>query len=95
MDSGFRVPSRWVVVLSFLGAAGCAATVVPFHPNVPEGGRAISVSVRPDDDNRVLVASETGGSSAPPTAERRGGTWTAFRAHASGTSPIRQRIRTW
>lgn len=61
MDSGFRVPSRWVVVLSFLGAAGCAATVVPFHPNVPEGGRAISVSVRPDDDNRVLVASETGG----------------------------------
>ena len=35
--------------------------VVPRQPNLPAGGRAIAIAVKPDDAKRLVVASETGG----------------------------------
>ncbi len=40
-------------------SSGC--TVVPFQPNVPEGGRAVSIAVNPTNAQAMIVASETGG----------------------------------
>ena len=46
------------VVLSVL--AGCA-TAQPFHPNIAQGGRAVSIAVNPTKVQDVIVASESGG----------------------------------
>jgi hypothetical protein len=47
------------VVLS-VGLAGCT-TAQPFHPNIPQGGRAVSIAVNPTKVQDVIVASESGG----------------------------------
>jgi photosystem II stability/assembly factor-like uncharacterized protein len=47
--------------------------VSPFQPNVRAGGRAVAVAVEPNDANRILVASETGGLFR---TSNRGRTWT-------------------
>jgi photosystem II stability/assembly factor-like uncharacterized protein len=41
------------------GASGW--TISEFQPDIPNGGRANTIAVHPDDDNIVLVASESGG----------------------------------
>jgi photosystem II stability/assembly factor-like uncharacterized protein len=41
-------------------ASGCS-TVIPFQPNVPEGGRAVAIAVDPVNAQDILVASESGG----------------------------------
>ncbi len=40
--------------------SGCA-DVNPKQPNIAEGGRAVSVSVKPGDSTNIIVASESGG----------------------------------
>lgn len=52
---------RLVSLPALLLAAGCAGAVIQTQPNVREGGRAVAITVRPDDDHRMIVASETGG----------------------------------
>lgn len=38
-----------------------ACTVTEFQPAIPYGGRAVMISVKPTNDNEIMVASETGG----------------------------------
>jgi hypothetical protein len=40
---------------------GCCLKVIEFQPNVPQGGRANSLAVKPNNNDVMLVASETGG----------------------------------
>ncbi len=49
-----------VIILFFLQGCSCSP-LTSFQPNVPEGGRAVSITVKPGDVTRMLVASETGG----------------------------------
>lgn len=57
----FRSVLPSVAALS-LGACAEACPEVRAHqPNVAQGGRAMAIAVRPDDDARLVVASETGG----------------------------------
>jgi hypothetical protein len=39
----------------------CLAQIAPMQPNVPNGGRAVAVTRHPYDNNRLIIASETGG----------------------------------
>jgi hypothetical protein len=62
MFRGDAVSLRKLITVSILFAcAGCKATVIQTQPKVPEGGRAVAIAVRPDNDQRMIVASETGG----------------------------------
>ena len=47
--------------MSIGGIACSRSDVVPRQPNLPSGGRAVAIAVKPDDDRRLVVASETGG----------------------------------
>ena len=46
-----------------LGWSGCscASQIVITPPRVPQGGRAVAISVAPSDAKRIVVATETGG----------------------------------
>src|SRR5574341_70075 len=53
---------RWSLTAVLLtGCADACPEVRAIQPNVPEGGRAFAIAVRPDNDKTLIVASETGG----------------------------------
>jgi photosystem II stability/assembly factor-like uncharacterized protein len=56
-----RIQRGWLVAapIFLVACAPTPATIVPLK--VPEGGRALSIAVRSNDANRIVVASETGG----------------------------------
>jgi photosystem II stability/assembly factor-like uncharacterized protein len=68
---GDRAMLFWAGVGTLL-CWGCA-TVSLFPPNVPQGGRAVSIAVSPADPHVMIVASETGGLF---TTANGGQTWT-------------------
>src|SRR2546427_6239810 len=56
--AGYKVLSLGVVgVLSWLDCT----PVAQMQPNIPNGGRAVAVSVHPTNVSHIIVASETGG----------------------------------
>jgi len=57
----FRSIRSSLTVLIFTACADACPEVREFQPNVPEGGRAFAIAVRPDNDKHLIVASETGG----------------------------------
>lgn len=55
-------PLALPVALATALAASCTRSeVVARPPDIPAGGRAVAIAVRPDDEQRIIVASETGG----------------------------------
>ncbi len=49
-----------ILVAAALLVWGCPR-VREFQPGIPQGGRAVSITVNPTDDQRLVVAAETGG----------------------------------
>jgi hypothetical protein len=57
-----QLPSALLVLSVLTASASCRRSeVVSRQPNIPAGGRAVAIAVRPDNEQRILVASETGG----------------------------------
>ncbi|MBK8250127.1 MAG: hypothetical protein IPK85_22460 [Gemmatimonadetes bacterium] len=51
-----------LVAFALFTTLACARSdVVSRQPNLAAGGRAVAIAVKPDDDQRLVVASETGG----------------------------------
>lgn len=52
---------RLTGILATLVLLSSCKTVSQFQPNIPNGGRILSMSVHPQNDQTVIVAAETGG----------------------------------
>jgi len=60
VDRSGLAPSNGIQFLS-LNIVVPVGLVIPFQPNVPQGGRTVAVAVNPVDNRQLIVASETGG----------------------------------
>jgi len=58
MSYSIRTSILFVVIFVY---ASCSPALYQVKPDIPNGGRAVAVSVDPDNDNNIIVASETGG----------------------------------
>lgn len=58
-------PKRRFALITMLLIAATAfpalGAVRPFQPEIPSGGRAVAIAVKPDNPDRILVAAESGG----------------------------------
>ncbi len=55
------------------GCSNSPVTITP--PRIRQGGRALSIAVMPNNQQRLLVTTESGGCSARSMAARDGSTW--------------------
>ena len=53
--------AQFTFLLLLVCACVSSAQVTPYQPNISHGGRAVAIAVSPDSDQKILVASETGG----------------------------------
>ena len=61
------------VLCGIVALCSCVSHVRPYQPNVPQGGRTVSLAARPDNAQRIFAASESGGLFVTANGE---GNWT-------------------
>lgn len=50
----------YIFILSVI-LSGCSNNIIYFQPNIPNGGRATAVTAKPFNEDKIVIASETGG----------------------------------